>query len=418
MEDSRDLSHFNTHSHPQSPSHTAGHIHCPACEETRAMLICSISADLPFAEAAARYMQLRSVASTPGAASARYVRLNTEKDYDRLRNSANLFFADTRLADIHWYNMRTYQDARSKGAPPFVRYRRPQDAKKRVVNGVTIMPKGKTPCPAKPQQVNKELRFVKKLKMLAGCWTAEDEAYFEQLQEDESDVERALTPEQQKLWLDACRSNPRWELVYWWSIVSFDLVCSPGELRGLQLGHVNLYHQTVRIPWASSKNPYRHRDIPIENPETLWALERIMGRAGEMGAKAPMHYLFPFKITRANKCHPETPMTSSGLKKLWQEVRDASGLSWFRMEDTRHTGATRLAESGVPAAVIMTRMGHSNPKQQQHYQHISDQAQKMWMRHAQQQPPLRYSPPPQMPPQGERPGFPRWHVEKFSKNGS
>lgn len=372
------------------------------------MFAAGVTADLTFATAASQYLKLRSIPTTPGVKSGRYIKEGTEEDYAQKLGSAGLFFGDTRLSDIHWYNMRAYQEARLAGAEPFLRYRRPQDAKSRTVNGVVIPPKGKTPCTAKAKQVNQELRLVKKLKILSGCWTPEDEKYFEQLQEEESDDDRALTPEQHQLWLDACNSDQRWETVLWWSLVSFDLICSPGELRGVQLCGVKLHHQMVRIPWPCAKNRYRQRDIPIESPECIWALERILARARDLGSVDPQHYLWPFIITRSKKCHPETSMTESGLKKLWQEVREATGLTWFRMEDTRHTGATRMAESGMPAPIIMARMGHSNLKMQQHYQHISEQAHRMWLRQTQQFPPRK-------PPQSDHGYSSSWPVGNFSQ---
>ena len=73
-------------------------------------------------------------------------------------------------------------------------------------------------------------------------------------------------------------------------------------------------------------------------------------------------------------------MTGSGLKKLWEEVREASGLPWFRMYDTRHSGATRLAEAGVPTEIIVARMGHCSDQMRRHYTHISSEAQRMWLR--------------------------------------
>lgn len=368
----------------QTPKkHTPGHIDCPACLEIRAKLLCSISATLPFAEAAAHYLRLRSVASTPGAASARYISDHTETGYKRNLDSCSLFFGSMPLNEIHWYNMKAYQQARVAGVEPFHRYRRPQDAKPQKVNGAVIPAKGKTPCPAKPQQANQELRLVKKLKVMAGCWTPQDEEYFEYLQEEESDVERALSPEEQQRWLDVARTNPRWEFIYLWSVVSFDLLTSTNELRGLPLGNVNLNYQEVRIPWPCAKNRYRRRDIPVESGETLWALDRLIARAHDLGAKEPQHYLFPFKITRSKTSFPDKPMTVSGIKKLWQEVREASGLTWFRPYDTRHTGATRCAESGMPTPVIMARMGHCSLDMQKRYTHISEQAKRMWARHSQ-----------------------------------
>jgi hypothetical protein len=76
-------------------------------------------------------------------------------------------------------------------------------------------------------------------------------------------------------------------------------------------------------------------------------------------------------------------MSNSGLKKLWQEVREATGLLQFRPYDTRHTAITRYAESGTPVAVIMALAGHISPRMNQHYTHISEQKKVDAMREAQ-----------------------------------
>lgn len=330
------------------------------------MLERSIAAESSFADAAAQYLRLRSVAAMPGAISARYIRENTEKDYVQKLRSLGLFFAEQKLVDIRWFHMRSYQRARLAGDMPFVRRRRPHEDPQ--------------PCPAKPKQVNQELSLLKQIKIKARCWSDEDNEYFEYLQEDESDEQRALDPQEQKLWLDASSSDRRWEITWWWSVISFDTLMSTNELRGLRIGDINLRHQLIRVPWASSKNRFRHREIALENPEVLWSLDRLIARAHDMGSRDPQHYLFPFKVTRSKQAFPDRPMTSSGLKKPWQEIREATGLSWFRMYDTRHTGATRLAEAGVPTEIIVARMGHCSDKMRRHYTHISGQAQRTWLK--------------------------------------
>jgi hypothetical protein len=76
-------------------------------------------------------------------------------------------------------------------------------------------------------------------------------------------------------------------------------------------------------------------------------------------------------------------MTESGIKKLWEEVRLASGLREFRPYDTRHTAITRPAEGGVPISTIMKRAGHVSAKMTDHYTHISDASQIQSVRTAQ-----------------------------------
>jgi integrase len=336
---------------------------------------------LTFDAAAEIYRTIRTISSTPGAVTARYVSKNTEKGYVGQLKSLSLFFGETKLEDIDWCSMRKYQEARVAGAAPFVRYRRPQDAKPRVLkDGTMLPPKGKTPCPAKPQQVNQEMQLLKRLKKLAGCWSNEDQNWFRHLQKEETDAQRALTPEEQCLWLEMCRAKQRWALILWYCLVAFHTTASTNELRGLRLGDVHLEQEFIVIPWASAKNKYRKRTISIDDPEALWALQRLVERAHELGSVEPLHYLFPAWDPRKNAYIPEQPMSGSGLKKKWEELRAATGLTWFRPYDTRHTGATRMAEDGTPVDIIMARMGHVTEEMRQHYTHISIAAQRRWMR--------------------------------------
>jgi hypothetical protein len=150
----------------------------------------------------------------------------------------------------------------------------------------------------------------------------------------------------------------------------------------LRLRDVNLPAQVLTVSVEGSKNRYRHRTIPLRETSTLWAMEQLIKRAWEMGAREPDHYIFPF--CSGHVTNPNKPMTVQGLKRPWQEVREATGLLSFRMYDTRHTAITRLAEEGVPITVIMSLAGHISPRMTLHYTHVSDQGKIIAMRKANQ----------------------------------
>lgn len=335
----------------------------------------------------------------PGSLTARYIRVNTETAFRNQVKSVSLFFGDTKLEDIFWGNMKDYQRARIAGdAPWFHRHRRPQDAKPRLLkDGTVLPPKGRISCPAKPQQVNQEMQLLKRIMTFAGCWRADDKKYFKYLQEEESDVARALTPDEQHAWLDMCRAQERWSLILWWCLVAFHTTMSTNELRGLRLGDVRLQQELIVVPWPCAKNKARKRTITIEDPDAVWALQCLLERAKDMGSIEPRHYLFPAWDPRKNVYIVERPMSGSGLKKKWQEVREATGLLKFRAYDTRHTGITRSAEDGLPVDVIMRRAGHLSDEMRDHYTQISDAAQRRWMRGG---PDRGY----RRPPQSSRPG--------------
>lgn len=326
--------------------------------------------------AAALWLDSRSFRAAPGSISARYIRESTEKSYQAYVNSLNLFFASLPLERIHLGHLRQYQEARVSGAAPFIRFRRPQDAKPhKLADGSEIPAKGPTPCPASPKKANQELCILKMIMRRAGCWQGELDEFFEPFAEDEPEVPRALTPEEQQRWLDVAAYNSRWAVVFWYSVLAFETSMSTNEMRSLRIGDVNLAHRLVCVPAAGAKNRYRQRTIPIVSGQGLWAVEQLLCRAGDLGAKEPQHYLFPFRKPPADYI-PARPMTLSGIKRGWEDVRHASGLTWFRPYDTRHTAITRWAEAGVAPEIIRARAGHVSPRMMLHYTHISEAAQR------------------------------------------
>ena len=366
----------------QQTQHTLGHHKCPPCERYRAQLICSITSDLEFSTAAKQWVDARSVTALPGAISARYIRKNTEESYRQYIRTLELFFVGMKLGDIRLHHFAAYQRARLQGDEPFVRYRRPQDAKGKMINGAMIPPKGKIPCPVKPKKVNQELGLLQHIMKRANCWTGEMGEIYQTILDDEEEMPRALNPEEQRLWLDTARLKERWNKVYFYSIFAFGTCMSTDELRGIRLGDLNLFQQIVVVKRKTAKNTHRARTIELVGGDVLWAAEKLIEMASELGSREAHHYLFPWRV-KLGEFDPEKPMSESGIKVPWNEVRAQSGLTWFRQYDCRHTAITRLAEEGVPTDIIMARAGHISEKMRRHYTHISQSAQRKWIERAQ-----------------------------------
>jgi integrase len=234
------------------------------------------SASLLFPAAAQRFIDLQSFdGTTPGStkasAPARYVRPNTLKAYQRHARSLTLFFSQMTLGDIRWTHMREYQHARVAGDPPFIRARRPHEQP--------------AACPCKPVQVNQELSFLKRLKKYAACWTMEDDRFYTEIQEDESDLQRALTIEEQALWLDAAASRERWSLIFWYSILAFDTTMSTNEARGLKTrvaGRITANTNARITPASSDSGATLNRGAKKPNPPR--AKERQISMANRRGS--------------------------------------------------------------------------------------------------------------------------------------
>jgi integrase len=350
--------------------HTLGHIDCPACEGLRDVHSAAISANSTFFEASDLYLRLRTLDSLPVNSRAHFVGKTTLNSYEQYTRSLNLFFANLPLKDIHAGHLRAYQHARLNGAEPFIRRRRPHEEP--------------GPCPAGPVKINHELTYLKMVMTRAGAWTPDLEKDYEPFHFDEPDVPRALSPDEQMMWLEVSRLKPRWELVHHYSILAFGTCCNPKELITAKLGNLNMFHQVLTVSARSAKNRHRVRTIPLVNPDVLWAAEQLIERAKQCGAADPQHYLFPFRVGNG-PWDPLKPMSDSGLKKCWIEVREATGIKWFRPYDTRHTAITRLAEAGVAVDTIMSMAGHVSERMRRHYTHISEQAKVRALQMAQKQ---------------------------------
>jgi len=327
------------------PAHTLGHVNCPTCEDARkrvAELYLPFDPTLKFSEAAERWLQARQFGKIHS--KVRYCAPNTLKSYRTYLNALILFFGSMTLSSIDLGNIEAYRMERCEKAGP-----------NKII-----------------QEENVLVSILKR----AACWTTEMEEGYVPIQRVENDIPRALSPEEQTHWLETADSNPRWNLVYLYSVVAMRCAMSNCEMRGLKLQDVNLYQQIVSVQTGHAKNKFRIRSIPLP-PDALWCVERLLERAKSLGCK-PHDYLFPFQLSHGGKkgdvYKPDRPMSEWGIDTYWDEVRAASELTRFRKHDCRHTGITRWAEAGVPMPVILSLAGHISLRMQAHYTHISEQA--------------------------------------------
>jgi len=339
-----------------------------------------MNTETPFALAMDEWLKDSTLGTPDEHLPGRYLKETTEKSYTQYASTLKLFFGEMPMGTIRQGNLRQYQRDRLMGADPFLRYRRPQDARERVVKGVRVPAKGKTPCPVKPKKVNQELALLKRVMQTSGTWNLELDAWYKhhRLAEEEEDTQRALEPDEQEVWLKACASRARWQLVHWYSLLAIGCTLSTNELSYLRLGDVSLQHCTITITGKGVKCRGRRRVIAMLTADELWAAEKLIERAREeCGCGSPQHYLFPFRGRgRQGTWDPTKPMSQSGLKREWEEVRDATNLTWFRRYDCRHTGGTKLALDGWRPAQIKARMGHITDQMMEHYTHISEGAQR------------------------------------------
>jgi integrase len=319
------------------------------------VLFRSLSADLLFPDAFEVWMSHRTIETGGVRTNASYLAPKTDVDYRCCFRALAKFFSRLTLGEIHAGHLMAYQQARAicdRGAAHWQR-------------------------PAGANRIRKEIALMIRILKGAKLWGADQDLYFQRLRPAENETVRAMTPEEQHRFLHVASSRPEFRFVCQYAIVALQTTAATNELRALRLGDVFIREGLIQIPVAGAKNKYRIRTIPLVTDDVKWALEGLMARARELGSAEAWHYLFPFCAAR-RRYDPARPMTESGMKKPWDQVRRAAALPTLRIYDLRHTGITRMAEAGVPLPTIMSFAGHLTLRMQQHYTAISMSAKRDW----------------------------------------
>lgn len=326
---------------PQSAQHTLGHVNCPACEELKRMIVRTGELGvLTFAEVWPYFIEEKSQEIGP----------KTLKSYKEYFRALNPFFGDVVLKDIHIGHIVAYRSSR-----------------------VT----------AGPSLINHEVNALSQILNKAGLWAALAR-FYKPLRIANTGPGQALL-EEEALWLlEVASTGKRWQVAYLGSMISANTTCGHGEIRNLRLRDINLKDGIITIV-DGAKNKYRVRTIPM-NPDTQWAIEKLIGMALEKGSYLPEHYLIPARPGRlerdakeknsTNKSHaiPTKPLGS--WKTAWHSLRREAAkkypkLGTIRMHDLRHHAITTLLENpNISERTIQDICGHVSKKMLERYSHI------------------------------------------------
>lgn len=340
----------------EEPEHSPGHKDCPACKSRSLIRSERKLAELKFPDAFEMWMRARTV-TVIKETSVRYITENSEETYREYAWALSKFFYDLKLCEIDDGHLRTYQDDRATNRNSLWKKKCGQN------------------------RLHKEVGLLLRMLRAAHLWSDDLDDAFDQLPMQESELPRALDPSEQALWLANCLKEPEWLWIHQWTVLSLGTCASTFEVRMARLKDIDLRHWTFRVGPEASKNKFRNRTIPLENDEDREAVEGLMKRAVEFGSRKPEHYLFPFGGgSRRGDLDVTRPMTKHGLKDTWNKIRIRSGLTRLRPYDIRHTAITRMAERGVPIAIIMACAGQVSPRMQQHYTTVSMQAKRAALR--------------------------------------
>jgi integrase len=318
-----------------------------------------IDPKMTFHQASDRFLELRRAPRLMG--RVQYQNERTFRDLEQNIKRLNIFFGEMVLEEINVGLFGDYQHARAAG-DGFTR-----KLGKEVVTSI-----------AGSNKINSELSLMIRIMKYANCWTPLMAQYYQRLQRVDTEFQPALTPEQQDRFLATAALRPEWEVVYWYTLVALHTTFSSDEMRTIRQGDINLNQAILGVNRRYAKNRFRRREVPLEDPDCIWALQRLLERAGKLVGNAPSAYLFPFRERKGHYV-AEQPMGCTGIRKAFQEVRAAAGLPWFKLNGMRHTAITRFAEAGTPIVIIMRRAGHITPAMSAHYTHISEQAERQYV---------------------------------------
>jgi integrase len=216
--------------------------------------------------------------------------------------------------------------------------------------------------------INQQLGVLRQIMKYADAWTPALERDYLPFRKEETEIPRALTPQEQEHFLKVAAGSKRFLFIYCYSLIVLNTACSGYEMRELTIGNVNRGDNMVYVRWG--KNKYRVRSVPLAI-DGQWAIKRLIERANLLGAHLPEHYLFPF-YSGFNSFDPKRHLTDWGMGRPWKELRSATGLEWLQINALRHTALTRFAEMGWPIEIIRAYAGHLCEKMTRHYLQVGD----------------------------------------------
>lgn len=221
--------------------------------------------------------------------------------------------------------------------------------------------------------VNVELRILIRTMREANLWTRHLEDNYKRLTEPESDLGRALTPEELARLETNAASKPAWEVALCVQQLAANTGLRGCEIKRLRMGNVDLENRRLEVKREGTKTNAGARRVEL-NQAALSAVSRLYRRAQKLAACAPEHYLLPADLSRHTKTtdplrggrgfdptrHQESWATA------WGKLRAAAGLQGVGFHSMRHTFVTLMAERGTPLPVTMSLVGHMSARMTRH----------------------------------------------------
>jgi integrase len=182
--------------------------------------------------------------------------------------------------------------------------------------------------------------------------------------EENSDVGKALSPEEEARLLETTCQKKRWQLGGTMIRIALMTAMRSGEIIKLRWERIDLQKRFLVVGKAKSRKG-TNRMIPL-NDDLFHLLSAHHGWFDQkFGEPKPEHYLFPF-----GKPQPTDPSRHvTGMSTVWESIRRKAAIQ-CRLHDLRHTALTKMAEAGVPESTMLALAGHMSRAMLERYSHI------------------------------------------------
>ena len=225
---------------------------------------------------------------------------------------------------------------------------------------------------ASNRTINMEVSTLRMMMKAAKLWNAISDDV--RMLSERRDVGKALTPDEEKRLLEACRKSPQ-KALYTAVVVFCNTGLRNAELRRACWGQVDFMKAEFRVGKAKTEAS-EGRIIPL-NQAALGAFKEWKSRWPD--AK-PEDHIFPTeKLAFKGAGAPEKGIMTAyavdsgkplgAWKRAWSTAKKQAGVE-CRIHDLRHHFISALAQTQTPDATIQAISGHLSRKMLEHYSHV------------------------------------------------
>jgi len=225
-----------------------------------------------------------------------------------------------------------------------------------------------------PHMINHETSILQQMLRRIGTWERVGLG-FQPLSLPKTGPGRCISDEEERRLIRAGASNPRWETVYMFALLSLNTTMGPGEVMHLRRKDIDLEQNLINVGEEGAKNRGRIRRIPL-NEIGIRVCKEALSVAEKKGSTLPEHFVFPLRRLRGSGPeHYDPSRHCTSFKTAWTEILKVAGIEKLRLYDLRQTAITRLCETPANAEEVVEAIaGHITHDMKKRYSHVRVEA--------------------------------------------